>query len=420
MFPQMPFVGLHPKLHFLRDFLTESSVTHAAKTWHGHFGSPSVYNKQGWEDLHKLGYLPLSIRAVPEGTVVNTRNVLMTVENTDPRFAWLTNWVETVLMHVWYPITVAAQSRECKILVKKYLDLTGDSAGIDYKLHDFGFRGSTCIEQAAIGGAAHLTNFRGTDTGVALEFLEYYYRAKNDETECVGNSIPASEHSIHSSWGREREAESYDWAMQQFPDALLTCVSDTWNIYTACKEHWGTTLKPKVLERNGTVVIRPDSGHPPLVVVNCLNILGERFGWTKNAKGYKLLHPSVRLIQGDGVDFEMIRIVLHAMYESGWAADNVAFGMGGGLLQKLNRDTQRMAIKCSETTCDGVTTDVYKDPITDVNKKSFSGRLALVKKDGELVTVKGPHDDDVMIEVFRNGNILDFPTIGQIRQRAAV
>jgi nicotinamide phosphoribosyltransferase len=172
MFPLMPFVGLHPKLHYLKDFLQDSRVTHAQKVWHGHFGNDKIYNLQGWLDIFKLGYLPLSIKAVPEGTVVPTRNVLMTIENTDPRFPWLTNWVETLLMQVWYPITVAAQSRDCKILIRKYLELTGcDLAGLDYKLHDFGFRGVTCIEQAMIGGGAHLGNFRGTDTGVALDYL---------------------------------------------------------------------------------------------------------------------------------------------------------------------------------------------------------------------------------------------------------
>lgn len=421
MFPLMPFVGLHPKLHYLKGFLQDSRVRHAEKVWHGHFGSDKIYNREGWAEIFKLGYLPLSIKAVPEGTVVPTRNVLMTIENTDPRFPWLTNWVETLLMQVWYPITVAAQSRDCKILIRKYLELTGCSLdGLDYKLHDFGFRGVTCIEQAMIGGAAHLGNFRGTDTGVALDYLEYYYAGVNSETECVGNSIPASEHSIHTSWGRQRESESYQHMLDQFPDGLFAAVSDSYNIYDACRDHWGTALKPRVLSRDGCVVIRPDSGHPPLVVVGCLNILGDRFGFTKNAKGYKVLDPHVRLIQGDGVNYEMIRVVLHAMYEAGWAADNVAFGMGGALLQQLNRDTQRMAIKCSSTICDGVETDVSKDPFTDINKKSLAGRLALIKQDGELVTAKGPHKDDILIEVFRDGQILDYPTLAQIRERSAI
>lgn len=430
----MPFVGLIPKLHILRDALRSSNTLHAKRVWSAHFRNANIYNEDGWKQLHALGYLPLSIRAVPEGTIVPTKNVLLTVENTHPDFAWLTNWVETLLMQVWYPITVAAQSREIKLLLKKYLDLTGNAAGIDYMLHDFGFRGCTCPEQAAIGGAAHLTNFLGTDTAVALDYLEYYYKAEigSDRSPAgegvwsydhisPGYSVPAAEHSTITSWGRNREPEAYENMLKQFPDGIIAIVGDSYNIYEACANIFGgSRLKPMILDRNGTVVIRPDSGYPPHVVVRCLDILGKKFGFEKNDKGFKVLNPKVRIIQGDGVDYDMIRNVIHAMYEAGWATENVAFGMGGALLQKLDRDTQRMALKCAETTCDGEVIEVYKDPITDQTKTSVPGRVALIKQDGVLTTVKGPHKDDVMGEVFRNGTILQYPSLSEIRERAKI
>lgn len=419
----MPIVGLLPKLHTLRDAPFTSYLHHANKTWAGHFRNPNIYNKDGWAKLMQLGYLPLSIKSVPEGTIVPTPNVLLTIENTQPDFAWLTNWVESQLLHVWYPITVAAQSREIKRLLKKYVELTGDSLdGLDYMLHDFGFRGCTCPEQAAIGGAAHLGNFLGTDTGPALDYLEYYYGARNTPTECAGYSVPAAEHSTITSWGRAYEEEAYLNMLEQFPDSIIAVVSDSYNIYEACANIWGgTRLQPKVMDRKGTVVIRPDSGYPPHVVVRCLDILGKKFGFKKNSKGYKVLDPHVRIIQGDGVDYDMIRNVIHAMYEAGWATENVAFGMGGALLQKLNRDTQGMALKCAETTCDGVVTDVYKDPITDRGKTSIPGRVALIRgEDGKLITVRGPHKDDLLVEVFRNGTILQSPTLYDIRERSKI
>jgi nicotinamide phosphoribosyltransferase len=421
MFDEVLFNGLLPKMELLTDFLMRSRFAHAERTWASHFRNPNIYNKQGWFDVSSLRYLPLRIRAVPEGMVVPTHNVLLTIENTDPRFAWLTNWFETLLVQLWYPITVGTLSREIKKTVASYWDKTvGHRDGLDFCLHDFGFRGVSSIESAMIGGAAHLLNFYGTDTPPAMEFLEYYYGAIITENACPGYSVPAAEHSTITSWGREREADAYDNMLTQFPDGIVAVVSDSYDIYKACKDIWGGVLKPKVLDRNGTVVIRPDSGYPPEVVCNCLEILGEAFGYTKNQLGYRELNPKVRIIQGDGIDFERINTILAWMAHKGWAANNVTFGMGGALLQKLNRDTQKMALKCSETTCDGVVTSVSKDPITDPTKKSKAGRLALIKQDGALVTVPGPHPADLLVDYFVDGKVLYNTTLAEIRKRAAI
>ena len=182
---------------------------------------------------------------------------------------------------------------------------------------------------------------------------------------CAGFSIPAAEHSTITSWGLEHEVDACANMLDQYPEGLVAVVSDTNDVFACCREIWGTKLKDKVLQRNGVLVVRPDSGDPPDVVVKVLGILGDRFGCTVNSKGYKVLHPKVRVIQGDGIDIVMLEKVLSWMEASGWSADNIAFGSGGGLLQKLNRDTQRFKFMCSQVVVAGETRDVFKNPATD-------------------------------------------------------
>lgn len=419
VFPETVFFGLLPKLRYLADdFFWHSVGIAAERTFKAHFGTDTVYNREGWARLFQLRYLPVSIKAVPEGTVVPNGNVLMTIENTLDDFPWLTNWLETMLLQVWYPITVATQSREIKKIILHYLKETGDPAGIGFRLHDFGFRGVSSLESAVIGGAAHLTSFLGTDTAIALDHIWYYYKGADAE----GFSIPAMEHSTVTAWGGpDHETEAFTNMLDQYPDGLVACVSDSYDIDRACKHIWGESLRDRVLQRNGTVVIRPDSGYPPDIVLRVLEHLGHAFGTSVNSKGYKVLDPHVRVIQGDGVDYDMIRNVLAAMYERKWSADNVAFGMGGALLQKLNRDTQKMAIKCSAIQVDGVWRDVSKNPATDSGKKSKPGRLKLIKDGIDFRTVREDEPgDDLLVEVFRNGKVLVEPSFSEIRERCEV
>ncbi len=424
MFPSVTFFGLQ---YYLMKYLAgvvvnEQFIKKARRRFKAHFGTDEMFNEAGWRYIIEKhgGKLPVRIKAVPEGTTVPTGNVLMTIENTDPECEWDTNYLETLLSMVWYPSTVATQSREMRRVLLKYLVMTGDPSLIDFKLHDFGFRGSTSVESAGIGGAAHLVNFLGTDTLAALDVAEDYY-----DEESAGFSIPAAEHSTITSWGRENEAEAFENMLTQFPSGLVAVVSDSYNIYEACKKIWGEQLREKVLARDGVLVVRPDSGYPPDTVVVVLNILGEKFGYTMNDKGYKVLNPKVRVIQGDGIDYEMLDKVLVAMKIAGWSADNVAFGSGGGLLQKVNRDTQKFAIKCSYMEVAGEGRDVMKDPITDPGKRSKAGRLALVKIDGEFKTVREEEAarlglKDELETVFENGEILVKHSFADIRARAAI
>lgn len=421
-FDETVFFGLQ---YFLKKYLegaviTRQDIAEAQEFWEQHFGQ-DLFNRKGWEHiLHAHGgRLPISIRAVPEGTVVPYRNVLMTVENTDPAVPWLTNLLETLLVQVWYPMTVATLSREMKKLILHFLEKTGTPGTIDFKLHDFGFRGVSSVDSAGIGGASHLVNFMGTDTPRGIRFAMKYYGAK-----MCGFSIPASEHSTITSWGREHEADAFENMLAQYPEGLVACVSDSFDIFKACSEIWGEKLKEKVLGRKGTLVVRPDSGDPPTVVGQVLDALGSRFGYTTNAKGYKVLPDQVRVIQGDGIDYAMTRQILTTLVLKGWSTDNVAFGMGGALLQRLDRDTQKCAFKCSEITVNGESRPVFKDPITDPGKKSKAGRLKLIRgAKGNLYTAPqyedhGPGIEDQLVEVFRDGEILKSYSFDEIRERA--
>lgn len=382
-----------------------------------HFGNDKLFNEEGWRYIVDKydGKLPVSIKAVPEGTKVPVSNVLMTIENTDLNCWWLTNYIETLLVQTWYPTTIATLSNYYRRMILRYLEETGDPSTIDFKLHDFGFRGSTSVESSGIGGCAHLVNFKGTDTMSALLVARDYYACK-----MAGFSIPAAEHSTITSWGREHEVDAYRNMLKQFPTGLVACVSDSFNIYRACSELWGMTLKDEVLARNGILVIRPDSGKPRDVVPDVIKRLGKAFGWEKNSKGYYVLNPKVRVIQGDGINLRSCEGILEAMKYDGLSADNIAFGSGGGLLQQVNRDTCRFAFKCSSVVVDGEETEVYKEPFTDPKKNSKRGRLKLISAGGHYITLPcyGGRNEDVLQEVFRNGDILVNWKLDEIRKRA--
>lgn len=414
-FKDVTFFGLQ---YLLKNYLegvvvTKEKIAEAEALYSGHFGS-ALFNKAGWEHILNKhgGKLPVRIKAAPEGAVIPTHNVLMTIENLDPESYWLTNFLETLLVQVWYGCTVATQSREIKKVILKYLEETGDPAGIDFKLHDFGFRGVSSVESASIGGAAHLVNFMGTDTIAGLTFIQDYYNTK----AVHGFSIPAAEHSTITSWGRENEVKAYANMLDQFSEGLVAVVSDSYDIYNACENLWGKELKDKILGRKGTLVVRPDSGIPKDVVLKVTQILGDKLGYTMNAKGYKVLSPQIRVIQGDGVDYDSIGEILENLKAHGWSADNIAFGMGGGLLQKLDRDTQKFAFKCSSAIVNGEARDVYKDPITDSGKRSKRGRLKLIKDANGYKTVAASDaGEDQLLTVFENGEVKKNYTFEEVK-----
>jgi nicotinamide phosphoribosyltransferase len=375
------------------------------------------FYRGGWEYIVKKhgGYLPIRIKAVPEGSVILTKNVLLTIENTDPNCFWLTSFLETALLRaVWYPTTVCTSSFYSKKLILKYLIRNGDPGLIDYKLVDFGARGVSSQESAGIGGLAHLVNFKGSDTVTALLYGRKYYNE-----QMAGHSIPASEHSSITAWGKENELDAYRNMLSQYakPGALLACVSDSYDIYQAC-ESWGTDLREQVLESGAILVVRPDSGVPTEVIPRCLQILDSHYGSVTNEKGYKVLN-NIRIIQGDGIDHEMIDRILHVMETKGYSSDNISFGQGGGLLQNVNRDTQKFAMKCSAVNVNGQWREVFKDPITDPGKTSKKGRLQLLHNDGVFQTVpERTWNHDYLETVYENGQLLKDYSLEDVRVNA--
>ncbi len=421
-FHETVFFGLQAYIKkFLQGVVVTKEKLELAKAFADAHVGPNIFNYEGWKHILEAhgGKLPIRIKAVPEGTPVTVSNVLMTIENTDPKCFWLTNYLETLLVQVWYASTVATLSRDNKKNILKYLEETGDPAGLMFKCHDFGYRGVSSDESAMFGGAAHLVNFMGTDTVAGILFAQAYYGAG-----MAGFSIPASEHSTITSWGREGEAQAMKNMLVKYKDSpLVACVSDSWDIENACGNIWGGELKELVLEHKGTLVVRPDSGNPLKIVPQIISLLGDKFGFVRNAKGFLVLNEHVRVIQGDGITNETIPQILEVLKKQGISADNIAFGSGGGLLQQVNRDTQRFAFKCSSVVVNGQERDVYKNPVTDHTKASKRGRLALVKEKGEWNTVLEKELNgrkNYLETVFENGELVKEITFDEVRANAAI
>ncbi len=430
-FDQTVFYGLQ---YFLKEYLTgpcftKADIDEAEVMLEQVFGRKDVFDRSKFDYILEKhgGHLPLKIKAVPEGSVVPTKNVLMTIENTDPNCYWLTNFVETLLMQVWYPCTVATISREVRKVVQHYFEQTADQealGAIDFVLNDFGFRGVSSVESAGLGGSAHLINFLGSDNLAGPALAKQYYGAQ----QALGVSVPATEHSICTLLGETGEKAIFEHVIDQFPTGIVACVSDSYDIFRACEQYWGTELKDKVLARDGVLVIRPDSGDPVMTLLKVFELLFEKFGYTTNAKGYKVLPPQVRVIQGDGINYESIKEIYKALTEHQISAENIVLGMGGALLQKLNRDTQKFALKCSFANVDGKEVLVSKSPkemnekgeIVPSFKKSKAGKMKLIQQGGTFKTVglaEYPELEDELVTVFENGKMVKEWGFGEIRDR---
>lgn len=447
-FSKTVFYGLQI---FLKTYLEGVAITteeideafEVLGTKHGIFGREDVFDRSKFDYIVEKydGRLPISIKAVPEGTVVDTKNVLLTIESLDPECAWLTNFLESIILQVWYPITVATLSREVREIVDAAFrkctsyDTPTREFLVDFVLNDFGFRGVSSVQSAKIGGSAHLVNFRGSDTVVASKMIRDLY---NTDT-VYGLSIPATEHSIMTLKGEEGELEMMRRVLTLFPTGLVACVSDSYHVFRACSEYWGKELIDLILSRpaepGNQLVIRPDSGHVINTLKEIFNILFDKFGYTINDKGYKVLPPQVRVIQGDGVNIESIREIYEMLDAEKISPENLALGMGGKLLQAdINRDTQNFATKACFAIVDGEERNIVKSPTEmDENgnlsksfKKSKQGKLKLVKnEDGTYRTVTSMDGDydivkDELVEVFRSGEILREWTFEEVRERAKV
>ncbi|XP_045113073.1 nicotinamide phosphoribosyltransferase-like [Portunus trituberculatus] len=425
-YPYTVFFGLQYilKRWLCGPVLTKEMVAEAKQVIGQVFKRDDVFNEAGWNYVveHHGGRLPLRIKAVPEGSVLPTKNVLFTVENTDPAVPWLTNFFETILVQAWYPMTVATASSVYRQLITHYLHLTHDTDEMaEYMLHDAGYRGVSSVESAALGGAAHMLSFKSSDTVAGTSLLRKFYGLEG----VAGYSTPSSEHSTVTSWGRNRELQSHRHMLDTYHQGDAGCVCDSYDIWKCLEEMWGGELKELVLERGqrgGCVYLRPDSGDPKDVVLKSLEILGKAFGTESNKKGYKMLPSCVKVIQSDGIDLHSLWEILKHIEEHGWSTSSVFFGAGAALLQKVNRDTQKCAYKVSYAEVEGEGMEVFKQPITDSGKTSKKGRLTLERgEDGTYITVqhgKGDLAKDLLVPIFEDGTLLQEYTFEEVKQRA--
>ena len=367
-FDNVVFFGLQKVLIDLVENFPDLDDVEEAEYFAKKHGVP--FNKQGWLDLIELGYYPLLIRAVPEGQRIGVKNALVSITNTDPRFAWLVSFFETVILRaVWYMSTVATLSYEIKAVIGKAMLATSDTPDdLDYRMNNFGARGVSSEESAGMGGAGQLVFFKGTDAMSGIRYAMYYY-----DTDVCGHSIPASEHSTITIWGRTGEKNAVQNVLEQFPEGSVACVMDSYDVFNAARQIVGTDLRQQIVERDGVFVFRPDSGDPLEIIPILLKILGKAFGTKTNSKGYKVLHKNVRLIWGDGINLNSIQAILNRMIGLGWSAENISFGMGGALMQAVTRDDQKFAMKACAGLVNDEWVEIFKDPITDGGKLSKRG-----------------------------------------------
>lgn len=412
-------------LEYLKDPITHEDVDFAKK-FIPEYGAP--FNEEGWRyivEIHK-GILPLCIRALPEGSVVPTHSVMMTIENTDPKCFWLPSFMETALLRsVWYGSGPATISFLCKKPIKKYADLTVDNpeAYIPFALNDFGARGVSSLESAIIGDMGHIVNFSGSDTTSGVIGAMEYYKA-----DVSGFTIPAAEHGVITAFGKEYEHEAFMQMINVFAkkDGIFAAVSDSYDLMNAVEHIWIDQLLPIVKERGARVVIRPDSGDPIQITLEVAQLLLDKVGYTINKKGYKVLPSHVRIIQGDGVNKDSIEAILRNFERHNISAENIVFGMGGALLQQVNRDTWKFAQKVSAVKVNGIWRDVCKDPVTDPGKRSRAGRQTLVRnkitgsyRNALISEQLPPVLEDVLVTIFNNGIVeSNLSTFDQVRKRA--
>lgn len=405
--------------------VTRLMVKDAAR-WHSYHGEP--FPEADWIRVVERhgGYVPVRVDALPEGTVSPLKIPLVRVISTDPELAYMAARVETALHRVWYPTTVPTQDLHIKLDLYQSLMETSDfpDAVIPFMLHDFGSRGVSSQESAGIGGASHLLNFMGTDTTAGIHYAQAYY----NEFAMPGFSIPAAEHSTITSWGGPaNEHEAFGNMIDKFgkPNGIFAVVSDSYDIYNAVQNLWGGMLKSRVEglgKINCRLVVRPDSGDPTVVPIRVIESLGACFGYTVNSKGYKVLPSYVRAIQGDGVNQRSIRMILSNLKAAGWSTENLAFGMGGAMLQQVDRDTLQFAMKTCSIRRNGEIVDVFKQPKTDPGKNSKRGDQAVIRS-GPIDFQSIRRDQlgtqrDALRPIWYAGDLLVDESFGKVRERA--
>lgn len=387
-----------------------------------------------WAALHALGYIPLRFSALPEGTEVPLRVPCFTVENTHDDFAWLVNYFESVLSaEIWQPMTTATNAARFRRMLDRWANRTGDPSFVDWQGHDFSFRGMSGMDAASASGAGHLLCFAGSDGLTAADWAETYYDAKG----FISGSVPASEHSCMCAGGQINERETFERILNTYPTGIVSVVSDTWNLWDVINTTL-PVLSKQILERDGKLVIRPDSGDPVKIVCGDLSatrgspehrgvigLLWDRFGGTINDKGYKVLDPHIGAIYGDAITYERAENICQQLAAKGFASTNIVLGIGSFSYQFCTRDTFSMAMKATWARVNDRDRTLYKDPVTDDGiKRSGKGRLAVVQgKNGlELMNEAGPDDENrsLLKTVWEDGKFVRRYTFREIAKRVGL
>lgn len=419
------------------------------------------FDNKHWYDLHKLGYLPLRFCALEEGTECPLRVPMFTVENTHPEFAWLVNYIESVLSNsIWMPMTSATNALRLRRMLDKYAKLTSDTPEfVDWQGHDFSFRGMSSYEAGGASGAGHLLSFAGSDTLTAMDYADQFYNSGIQTVKFVGGSVPATEHSVMCAGGKDDELETFERLLTEFPSGILSVVSDTWDLWKVITEIL-PKLKDKIMSRNGKLVIRPDSGDPVDILCGTLHhyisdgkggltpnwnidninarkgvieLLYEIFPGPTNSKGYKTLDSHIGVIYGDSITYDRAEQICQRLKEKGFASTIPVLGVGSFSYQFVTRDTFGFAMKATWCEVNGESRNLYKDPITDSGiKKSAKGRLAVLRVPGStmsydsgelyLVNEATPEDEarSELKPVWENGHFIREYTFREIAQRVGV
>lgn len=421
--------------------LPKEQVVKAYKRRMNNYLGPDAIPVEHIEELHDLGYLPIRIKAVPEGTLVPIGVPPLTITNTIPKFFWLTNYFETLMSNVlWKPITSATTAFLYRKRFEEYAKRTGyDRSFIQWQGHDFSFRGMSGVEDALMSGAGHLLSFTGTDTIPAIDFLEMYYNADSDK-ELIGGSVPATEHSVMCMGEKESEIDTFRRLITEiYPSGIVSIVSDTWDFWKVMTEYL-PALKDEIMARNGRVVIRPDSGEPVRIICGdeetsasfltdaqikgAYELLWDTFGGKINAKGYKELDPHVGLIYGDSITLQRQLEILKRLEAKGFAFSNGVLGIGSFTYEYVTRDTYGFAMKATWGQVNGLPKDIFKNPKTDSGfKKSAKGLLMVYEEEGTLKLEdrcsRESEAAGLLDIVFENGVLLRDHTLADIRARVA-
>lgn len=407
------------------------------KRVNGYLG-PNQIGTDHIRDLHRLGYLPLVFKAIPEGSKVPLKVPMLTVENTHPDFAWLVNYIETIMSSVlWLPCTSATTaSRMRKLLNDKSSETGSPKEFVQWQGHDFSFRGMAGPEAAALSGAGHLLYFTGTDTIPAVDLIEEYYRVGLPDNYLIGGSVAATEHSVMCAGGEESELDTFNRLLDLYPTGVVSVVSDTWDLWKVLTQIM-PALKYRIMNRNGKLVIRPDSGDPVKIICGdpsapngsasfkgVVELLWDVFGGTLTSTGHKLLDQHIGCIYGDSITYERAQAICDGLAKKGFASGNMVFGIGSFTYQYVTRDTFGFAMKATHVVINGKSVDIFKKPVTDNGiKNSAKGRLAVLKdNNGKLYlqdqATKEQEAQSELRTVWADGGFEVYEDYKTVRERA--